>query len=389
MKIHEYQAKELLERYGVRTQSGHLAHTPTQAGEAYTRLGGKLAVIKAQIHAGGRGKGGGVKLVRSRSEAEEVAHGILGMNLVTHQTGPEGIQVQNVFVAEGLDLEEEYYVAIVLDRSIGHPVLMVSREGGVEIEALAEERPEAILMLPFSPTGGLQDHQARRASYFLGFEGELAKQAGRILHGLARVWVELDCELAEINPLVKTSQGELVALDAKMSFDGNALFRQPGIAGMRDPNEEDPREVEASRYGLSYIALNGSIGCMVNGAGLAMATMDNIKNHGASPANFLDVGGGADEETIAHAFRIVLTDPSVQGILVNIFGGIMKCDIIARGILAAAEKVELRVPLVVRLEGTRVEEGRAILAESGLDITPASSLDEGARLVCEAVGDKA
>lgn len=385
MKIHEYQAKELLERYGVRTQSGHLAQTPSQAGEAYTRLGGELAVIKAQVHAGGRGKGGGVKLVKSRNEAESVSDSMLGMNLVTHQTGPDGVEVQKVFVAEGLDLEAEYYVAIAMDRASGNPVLMVSPEGGVDIEALADENPEAILRLGFSASRGLPDHQARRAAFFLGLSGDAAKQAGVILHGLASAWVELDCELAEINPLVLTSQGELVALDAKMSFDGNALFRHPEIAEMRDPNEEDSREVEASRYGLSYIALDGPIGCMVNGAGLAMATMDNIKSHGSSPANFLDVGGGADEETIAQAFRIVLTDPSVEGILVNIFGGIMKCDVIARGILAAAEKVELNVPLVVRLEGTRVEEGREILAQSNLDITPASSLDEGARLVCEAV----
>ena len=385
MKIHEYQGKEILERYGVRTQRGHVAETPQQAGEAYARLGGGLAVVKAQIHAGGRGKGGGVKLVRSRQEAEEVADRMLGMMLKTPQTGPEGQEVRKVFVAEGLDLAQEYYLGIALDRRLGVPVMMVSAEGGVEIEETAARRPEAILRLPIDVHAGLASFQARRAAYFLGFQGDTVKQAVRFLAGLTRCYLELDCTLAEINPLVVTEQGDVVALDAKMNFDSNALFRHPEIAGLRDEHEEDPKEVQASRFGLNYIALDGSIGCMVNGAGLAMATMDTIQLHGGSPANFLDVGGGANEEQITEAFKIILSDDQVKGILVNIFGGIMRCDVIARGVIAAARNVEIAIPLVVRLEGTNVDEGRALLAESGLAITPASSLDEAARIVCDAV----
>ncbi|RMH04121.1 MAG: ADP-forming succinate--CoA ligase subunit beta [Planctomycetota bacterium] len=385
MKIHEYQAKEILEGYGVRTQRGIVAETAEEAAAAWDRLGVELAVIKAQIHAGGRGKGGGVKLVRSRKEARETAAAMLGMMLKTHQTGPEGQKVRKVFVAEGLDLAREYYVGIALDRQRGCPVLMASSEGGVEIETIARERPEALLKLPIDPLRGLEAFQARRAAFFLGLRGDEVKKGVAFLTGLARAYLELDCELAEINPLVLTDQGELVALDAKMNFDSNALFRHPEIAAMRDEHEEDPKEVEASRFGLNYIALDGSIGCMVNGAGLAMATMDTIKLHGGEPANFLDVGGGASEEAITEAFRIILSDRNVKGILVNIFGGIMKCDVIARGVVNAARTVEIDLPLVVRLEGTNVEEGRRLLAESGLAITPASSLDEGARLVCEAV----
>jgi succinyl-CoA synthetase beta subunit len=385
MKVHEYQAKEVLERYGVRTQRGILAETPQQAGEAYAQLGGELAVVKAQIHAGGRGKGGGVKLVRSRSEAEQVAKDMLGMMLKTHQTGPEGQKVRKVFVAEGLDLAAEYYVGIAMDRHRGCPVLMVSAEGGVEIETIAEERPEAILKLPIDPQAGLHAWQARRAAFFLGLDGTGVKKAVPFLTGLAKAYLELDCDLAEINPLVLTEQGEVVALDGKIDFDSNALYRHPDVAAMRDEHEEDPKEVEASRFGLNYIALDGAIGCMVNGAGLAMATMDTIKLHGAAPANFLDVGGGATEEAITEAFRIILSDDNVKGILVNIFGGIMKCVIIARGVIGAAKSVDIGVPLVVRLEGTNVEEGRRLLADSGLDITSAGSLDEGAGLICEAV----
>ncbi len=385
MKVHEYQGKEVLERYGVRTQRGIVAETSAAAGEAFERLGGPLAVVKAQIHAGGRGKGGGVKLVKSREEAVEVAEAMLGMMLKTHQTGPEGQKVRTVFVCEGLDLARELYVGIALDRQLGQPMLMVSAEGGVEIETIAEERPEALLKLPIDPLTGLQPHQARRAAFFLGLEGDLVKHAVPFLSGLSKAYLELDCEIAEINPLVVTEQGELVALDAKINFDSNALFRHPDIAAMRDEHEEDPKEVEASKFGLNYITLDGSIGCMVNGAGLAMATMDTIKLHGASPANFLDVGGGATEEAITEAFRIILSDDNVKGILINIFGGIMKCDVIARGVIAAAKTVDLQVPLVVRLEGTNVEQGRALLADSGLDITSASSLDEGARLICGAV----
>ncbi|MDP6849861.1 MAG: ADP-forming succinate--CoA ligase subunit beta [Planctomycetota bacterium] len=385
MKIHEYQGKEILERYGVRTQKGIVADTPEAAGAAWDQLGGDLAVVKAQIHAGGRGKGGGVKLVQSREDCVKVADGMLGMMLKTHQTAPEGQEVKKIFVAEGLDLASEFYVGLALDRQLGKPVLMISAEGGVEIETLAQERPEALLKLTIDPTLGLQAFQARRAAFFLGLKGDEVKKAVKLLGGLCKAYLELDCELAEINPLVLTEGGELCALDAKMNFDSSALYRHPDVAEMRDESEEDPKEVEASKFGLNYIALDGSIGCMVNGAGLAMATMDTIKLHGSSPANFLDVGGGATEEAITEAFRIILSDPNVEGILVNIFGGIMKCDVIARGVIGAARTVDLSVPLVVRLEGTNVQEGRQLLTDSGLPITAASSLDEGAKLICEAV----
>ena len=385
MKVHEYQGKEVLERYGVRTQRGIVVDTPEQAHAAFAQLGGDLAVVKAQIHAGGRGKGGGVKLVKSAQEAADVTKKMLGMMLKTHQTGPEGQMVRKVFICEGLDLARELYVGIALDRSLGKPVLMVSAEGGMEIETLAVERPEALLKLAFDPLMGLQAYQARRAAFFLGLDGALRKKAVPFLMALAKAYIDLDCEIAEINPLVITEDQEIVALDAKMNFDSNALYRHPDIAAMRDESEEDPKEVAASKFDLNYIALDGSIGCMVNGAGLAMATMDTIQQHGAAPANFLDVGGAATEENITEAFRIILSDPNVKGILVNIFGGIMKCDIVARGVIGAARAVDLHVPLVVRLEGTNVQEGRALLQSSGLNITPASSLDEGATLICQAV----
>ena len=385
MKVHEYQGKEVLERYGVRTQRGIVVDTPEQASEAFAQLGGDLAVVKAQIHAGGRGKGGGVKLVKSAEQAAEVTKAMLGMMLKTHQTGPEGQEVRKVFVCEGLDLARELYVGIALDRAIGKPILMVSAEGGVEIETIAVERPEALLKLPIDPLMGLQAHQARRAAFFLGLDGPLMKKTVPFLMALSKAYLELDCDIAEINPLVVTEDNEVVALDAKIAFDANAMYRHKDIAAMRDENEEDPKEVAASKFDLNYIALDGSIGCMVNGAGLAMATMDTIQLHGAAPANFLDVGGAATEENITEAFRIILSDPNVKGILVNIFGGIMKCDIVARGVIGAARAVDLHVPLVVRLEGTNVKEGRALLGESGLDITPASSLDEGATLICKAV----
>jgi succinyl-CoA synthetase beta subunit len=385
MKIHEYQGKEILEGYGVRVQRGILVDTPDAAGQAFQSWGGKAAVIKAQVHAGGRGKGGGVKFVTSLSEAESVADAMLGMQLVTHQTGPEGQKVRKLMICEALDLAAEYYVGIALDRALGRPVLMVSAEGGVEIETLAQERPEALLKLPIDPAAGLQAYQARRAAFFLGLDAGQVRQAVPFLLGLAQAYLENDCELAEINPLVLTEQGDVVALDAKMTFDSSALFRHADIAEMRDEHEEDAKEVEASRFGLNYITLDGEIGCMVNGAGLAMATMDTIKAHGSSPANFLDVGGSATEEAITEAFRIILSDSKVKGILVNIFGGIMKCDIIARGVIAAAKNVRIEIPLVVRLEGTNVEAGRALLSESGLDLIAASSLDEGASLICTAV----
>jgi succinyl-CoA synthetase beta subunit len=388
MKVHEYQAKEVLERYGVRTQRGIVVQTAPEAAEAFRRLAAPLAVVKAQIHAGGRGKGGGVKLVRSAAEAQEVAGRMLGMMLKTHQTGPLGQKVRTLFIAEGLDLDREMYAGIALDRQAGCPVLMVSREGGVEIETVAVERPAAILKQHLDPERGLEAFQARRAAFFLGLSADEMKHAVPFLMSLARAYLDLDCEILEVNPLVVTKQGEVVALDAKINFDSNALFRHPDIVALRDENEEDPKEVEASRFGLNYIALDGTIGCMVNGAGLAMATMDTIKLHGQAPANFLDVGGGASEQAITEAFRILVADPNVKGLLVNIFGGIMKCDVIARGIIAAAKTVSLRIPLVVRLEGTNVEEGRQLLAGSGLDITPAKSLDEGARLICQAVAGR-
>ncbi len=385
MKVHEYQAKEVLERYGVRTQRGIVAETPEEAAEAFRSLGGELAVVKAQIHAGGRGKGGGVKLVTSAEDAARVAEALLGKPLVTPQTGPQGQVVRKVFVAEGLDLAREFYVGIALDRRLGVPVLMASAEGGVEIETIAAERPEALLKQPIHPALGLQPYQARRAAFFLGLRGDAMKKAVAFLTGLSQAYLELDASLAEINPLVLTDDGEVVALDAKIDFDDNALFRHPDVAAMRDETEEDPKEVAASKYGLNYVALDGNIGCMVNGAGLAMATMDAIKLCGEEPANFLDVGGGATEEAITAGFRIILSDRNVRGILVNIFGGIMRCDVIARGVVAAAEAVGIEVPLVVRLEGTNVDEGRRILEESGLDLVAAHSLDEAARLVCEAV----
>lgn len=389
MKIHEYQAKEILERYGVRVQRGIVVEdgpeVAQQVSAAFDHWGGEAVVVKAQIHAGGRGKGGGVKFVTSKEAAVQAAQDMLGMMLVTHQTGPAGQKVRKVMICEALDLAREIYVGIALDRQRGCPVLMVSAEGGVEIETIAAERPEALLKLPIDPLLGLQAHQARRAAFFLGFDGDQVKKAVPFLTGLAKACLELDCEIAEINPLVITEQGEIVALDAKINLDSNALFRHQAEAAMRDEHEEDPKEVDASRFGLNYIALDGEIGCMVNGAGLAMATMDTIKLHGGSPANFLDVGGGATEEAITEAFRIILSDEKVRGILVNIFGGIMKCDVIAKGVINAARNIGLDRPLVVRLEGTNVAEGRALLEQSGLDITSATSLDEGAHLICDAV----
>ena len=388
MKVHEYQAKEVLERYGVRTQRGIVAETPQQAGEAYAQLGGELAVVKAQIHAGGRGKGGGVKLVKSRQEAEEVADAMLGMMLKTHQTGPEGQKVRKVFVCEGLDLASEFYVGIAMDRQRGCPVLMVSAEGGVEIETIAEERPEAILKLPIDPLAGLQGWQARRAAFFLGLDPATVKKAVPFLTGLAQAYLELDCDLAEINPLVITEQGEVVALDGKIDFDSNALYKHPDIAAMRDEHEEDPKEVEASRFGLNYIALDGSIGCMVNGAGLAMATMDTIKLHGAEPANFLDVGGSASQEAVQNAFRIILSDPNVKAVLINIFGGIARTDRIARGVVAALQELgdTVQVPVVVRLEGTNVEEGRRVLHEADFDFIVAEHMAAAAEKAVAAAG---
>jgi succinyl-CoA synthetase beta subunit len=375
----------------VRTQRGILATTAEEAQAAFEQLasqGHKLAVVKAQIHAGGRGKGGGVKLVKSAAETREVAETMLGMMLKTHQTAPEGQKVRKLFVCEGLDLARELYVGIALDRALGLPVLMASAEGGVEIETIAEERPEALLRLPIIPETGLTSEQAAEAADFLGLDGDLKTNAIDFLISLAKAYIELDCEIAEINPLAITEDNQVVALDAKINFDSNALYRHPDIAEMQDIYEEDAREVEAATFGLNYITLDGSIGCMVNGAGLAMATMDTIQLHGGSAANFLDVGGSATEEAITEAFRIILSDENVKGILVNIFGGIMKCDVIARGVIAAAKNVDLTIPLVVRLEGTNVERGRELLNSSGLDLISADSLDHGAKLICQAVSNR-
>jgi len=386
MKIHEFQAKEVLRRFGVRVPNGRECTTPEQAEAAHAALGTPVTVVKAQIHAGGRGKGGGVQVVRSAAEARAAAQAMLGMQLVTHQTGPEGQTVRRLWVEEGCDIERELYVGIAIDRERQLPVVMVSREGGMEIEKVAAETPEKILKAAFSPSTGLVEADARRLAMGIGLEGALADKGAGLLRALAGAFCELDCSLAEINPLVTTRQGDVLALDAKINFDSNGLFRHPEIALLRDLHEEEPLEVEASEHGLSYIKLDGSIGCMVNGAGLAMATMDVIKLHGAEPANFLDVGGGASRETVTAAFKIVLSDPAVKGVLVNIFGGIMRCDVIAEGVCAAVRDVDLRVPLVVRLEGTNVKKGREILEESGLPLITSTDLDDAAEKITQAIG---
>ena len=386
MKIHEFQAKEVLRRFGVSVPNGRECTTPEQAEAAHAELGTPVTVVKAQIHAGGRGKGGGVKVVKSAAEAREAAEAMLGMQLVTHQTGPEGQKVRRLWVEEGSNIETELYVGIAIDRENQLPVMMASKEGGMEIEEVAAETPEKILKAAFSPGAGLSDADARRLAEGIGLEGALADKGVAFMQALAKAFAELDCSLAEINPLVTTKEGEVVALDAKINFDSNGLFRHPDILELRDEHEEDAKEIEASKYGLSYIALDGSIGCMVNGAGLAMATMDVIKLHGAEPANFLDVGGGASKETVTAAFKIVLSDPAVKGVLVNIFGGIMRCDVIAEGVCAAVKEVDLNVPLVVRLEGTNVEKGREILEQSGLPLIAATDLDDAAEKITKAIG---
>ncbi|MDF1563543.1 MAG: ADP-forming succinate--CoA ligase subunit beta [Deltaproteobacteria bacterium] len=385
MKVHEYQAKEILRRYGVTTLEGRVARTPEEAKMAAQEIGTDVVVVKAQIHAGGRGKGGGVKLAKGPAEAEERAREILGMQLVTHQTGPEGKRVEKVLVEAGCDIARELYVGLTLDRERGQVVLMASTEGGVEIEKVAAETPEKILKAAVDPVLGLRDFQGRSLAYGLELEGNAAKQFVKFAKALYQAYVDSDASLAEINPLVVTKAGEVVALDAKMSFDDNAMYRHQDIEEYRDLSEEDPKETEAKKFDLSYIALDGNIGCMVNGAGLAMATMDIIKLHGGEPANFLDVGGGATTEKVTEAFKIILEDDAVKGVLVNIFGGIMKCDVIAEGVVAAAKELGLEVPLVVRLEGTNVEKGREILENSGLKIIPAQSMGDAAAAVVSAV----
>jgi succinyl-CoA synthetase beta subunit len=385
MNIHEYQAKELFRAADLAVPSGVVCDTPEEAAAAYEALPTDICVVKAQIHAGGRGKGGGVKLVKSAAEAKAAAKAILGMLLKTPQTAPEGQKVKKVWVEEGSAIADELYVGIVVDRSVGGPVMMASSEGGMDIEEVAAHTPEKILKAPFSPQAGLAKGEAERLAKGIGVPKNLIPQAVAFLQGLAKLFCKYDCSLAEINPLVVTKDGFVRALDAKLNFDDNALFRHPEIVALRDLDEEDEKEIEASKYDLSYIALDGSIGCMVNGAGLAMSTMDVIQLYGSSPANFLDVGGGATTEKVTAAFKIVLSDPKVKGVLVNIFGGIMKCDVIANGVIAAVKQVELNVPLVVRLEGTNVELGKKLLRESGLPIIPADDLDDAAQKICKAV----
>jgi succinyl-CoA synthetase beta subunit len=384
MNIHEYQAKELLRKYGVAVLRGYVASTPEEAEAAARELGGGLCVVKAQIHAGGRGKAGGVKVAKDPQAAREHAAAMLGKKLVTHQTGPEGKEVQKVFVEQGCDIAKEYYLGMVIDRTTSRVTIMASAEGGVEIEEVAARSPEKILRVAIDPAVGFMDFQGRKLAYGLGLPKETVTKAVSFMRALYRAFTESDASLVEINPLVLTTNGELIALDAKMGFDDNALFRHPDIREMRDVTEENPKEIEASKFDLSYIALDGNIGCMVNGAGLAMATMDIIKHYGAEPANFLDVGGGATTEKVTEAFKIILSDKNVKGVLVNIFGGIMRCDVVATGVVEAAKQVQLSVPLVVRLEGTNVELGKKILAESGLNIIAANDLADGARKAVEA-----
>ena len=385
MNIHEYQAKEILKRFGVPVPRGIVAGTADEARNAAQELGGGVCVVKAQIHAGGRGKGGGVKVVKSPDEAAASAAEMLGKNLVTHQTGPEGRRVRRVLVEQGLNIARELYLAIVLDRAQSRVAVICSSEGGVEIEEVAEKQPEKILKETVDPVVGLTAFQCRRVAFALGIPAELSGKFVGVMQGLYRVFDECDAALAEINPLILTKEGQVLALDAKMNFDSNAFFRHKDIVALRDTDEEDPREVEASKFDLSYISLDGNIACMVNGAGLAMATMDIIKFYGGEPANFLDVGGGADKAKVANAFRILLADDRVKGVLINIFGGIMRCDILAQGVVDAARELSIKVPLVVRMQGTNVEQGRKILADSGLTITNAETMAEAAEKIVKAV----
>jgi succinyl-CoA synthetase beta subunit len=384
LKLHEFQAKALFRAAGLPVPRGRAAETPEDAAAAFTELGGPLAVVKAQIHAGGRGKAGGVRLVRSAAEAAKNAADLLGKPLVTRQTGPAGTVVRRVLVEEGTAIEKEAYAAVVLDRRLERPVLMASAQGGMDIEEVAAKDPSAILREPLDLDGGLPAFRARRVAYRLGFGKDAAPKAASVLAGIARVFLEHDASLVEVNPLVLTKDGKVVCLDGKVSVDDNALFRHPADEAFRDPHEEDPTERRAREAGLSYIRLDGNIGCLVNGAGLAMATMDLVKLHGGEPANFLDVGGGATTEQVTAAFRIILEDPNVRAILVNIFGGILRCDVLAEGVVSAVKAAGLRVPLVVRLEGTNVERGREILKESGLRIVTADGLTEAAKKVVEA-----
>ena len=385
MNIHEYQAKEVLRRYGVATLKGRVAHSPDEAVAAAKEVGGNLWVVKAQIHAGGRGKGGGVKIAKSIDEVKDLSKKMIGMNLITHQTGPEGKTVSKIYIEQGCNIAKEYYVACLVDRATGRVAMMASAEGGMDIEEVAEKNPNAILKVDIDPVTGLIPFQARELAFAIGIPNENINKSVSFMMGLYKAFVETDCSIAEINPLVLTKEGDIICLDAKMNFDSNALYRHVDIVEYRDLTEEEPSEIEASKYDLAFIKLDGNIGCLVNGAGLAMSTLDIIKLHGEAPANFLDVGGGANKEKVTHAFKIILSDPNVKAILVNIFGGIMKCDVIADGVIAASKEVGLKVPLVVRLEGTNVELGKKMLKESGLNITPADDLTDAAKKVVAAV----
>ncbi len=389
MNIHEYQAKSLMAKFGVAVPRGAVAYTPGEAEEAAKSLGGSIWAVKAQIHAGGRGKAGGIKLARSLPEVREAAQALLGKVLVTHQTGPQGKEVKRVYIESGCDIARELYLGILIDRASSRVVVMASTEGGTEIETVAAKTPDKIIRVTIDPASGLMPHHARQIAYGLGLEGDQVSPATKFIAAMYRAFIELDASVVEINPLVVTKQGDVVALDAKMNFDDNALYRHKDVEALRDESEEDPSELEAAKHGLNYIKLDGNIGCMVNGAGLAMATMDIIKLYGGSPANFLDVGGGATRERVTTAFKLILSDPHVEGILVNIFGGIMRCDVIAEGVVAAAKEISLGVPLVVRLEGTNVELGKKILRESGLPIVSADNLADAAEKIVKAVKEAA
>ncbi|MBS4045020.1 MAG: ADP-forming succinate--CoA ligase subunit beta [Alphaproteobacteria bacterium] len=385
MNIHEYQAKSLLAKYGVAVPRGGVAFTAEEAVTVAKQLGGPVWVVKAQIHAGGRGKGGGVKVVKSVDDVAAQSKAILGMTLVTHQTGPEGKLVKRLYIEEGCDIKRELYLSFLVDRATSRITVMASTEGGMEIEEVAASHPEKILKVAIDPATGMQPHHARSIAFGLGLEGKQIASATKFMLAMYEAFTALDASIVEINPLVVTGAGEMIALDAKMNFDDNALYRHKDVEDMRDPDEEDASELEAAKWSLNYVKLDGEIGCMVNGAGLAMATMDIIKLYGSEPANFLDVGGGATKERVTAAFKIILGDKNVKGILVNIFGGIMRCDIIAEGVVAAAREVKLAVPLVVRLEGTNVDLGKKIMAESGLPIISADNLADAAEKVVKAV----
>ncbi len=388
MNIHEYQAKQVLRKYGVNVPNGKVAYTADEAEKAAQELSGTIKVVKAQIHAGGRGKAGGVKLAKTTDEVKQFAKEMLGMTLVTHQTGPEGQEVRRVYVEEGSDIAKELYLSLVVDRATDRITFMASTEGGMDIEEVAAETPEKILMIDVDPASGFQTFHARKLAFGLGITKAQQKDFGKFVTAIYNAFVDTDASQLEINPLVITGSDEIIALDAKFNFDENALYRQTDIAELRDPDEEDPLERKASEFGLAYVKMDGNIGCMVNGAGLAMATMDIIKLNGSEPANFLDVGGGANKEKVTEAFKLILSDKNVEGILVNIFGGIMRCDTIAEGVIAAAKEVSLSIPLVVRLEGTNVELGKKILASSGLDIIAADDLDDAATKIVAAVDHK-